>query len=162
MRFSFKTIFGSTLVLGLVFTLSSCKGNSAFSGKGAADSSAVQADKIIFKDMYRNPYASYHLSRQQYRGKLIYDHYCAVCHGENGDGNGFNSFNLQNSFGIRPFNFTDSSAVRKLKVDEIKKAIEAGGTAVGKSQYMPPWGKTLLPDEISALTQYIQTFMPAL
>ena len=162
MRISSKSILDSILAFGLAFIILQCGGNSVSGKKEIVGSSAVRTKEVFFADMYNNPYREAHLSRHQYRGKLIYDHYCAVCHGENGDGNGFNSFNLQDSFGIRPFNFADSTAAPLLKLAEIKRAIEGGGRAVGKSQYMPPWGKTLRDDEIIVLIDYIRTFIPML
>ncbi|MEE9170069.1 MAG: c-type cytochrome [bacterium] len=39
------------------------------------------------------------------KGKHLYAHYCAVCHGASGEGDGFNAFNLD----PRPRNLADSS-----------------------------------------------------
>jgi len=122
------------------------------------DTTSVTTPLVTFQEMLKNPYADLNLSREEYKGKVIFDRFCAVCHGKSGDGNGFNAFNLESSFQVKPFNFTDSTAMAKINRDEIEKAIIGGGPAVGKSQYMPPWGKTLRPDDIQALIQYIYTF----
>ena len=145
----------------LITVLSSCNSssrNESTQGGVSTDSEAVLHKAVTFSEMLANPYTDLGLSREQYHGKEIYDHFCAVCHGENGDGNGFNSFNLQNSFQVKPFNFTDSTAMAQLSRSEMERAIKEGGTAVGKSPYMPPWGHTLRSDEIKDVIDYIVTF----
>ncbi len=124
----------------------------------SADSVTVTKRSKTFRELLQNPYADMGLNRVEYKGKKIFDHYCAVCHGEEGDGNGFNAFNLESSFQVKPFNFTDSTAMAALSSETLKKAILEGGTAVGKSPYMPPWGYTLQPDEVNAVISYIYTF----
>ncbi len=142
------------LVLGFSRTVSVVLAQEA-----AGDTTAAKATLPTFEKMLKNPYADLNLTREEYRGKLIYDHYCAICHGQTGDGNGFNAFNLQSSFKVKPFNFTDSSAMANISLTEIRKAITEGGAAVGKSPYMPPWGYTLRPDEIRNVIAYIRTFV---
>jgi len=124
-----------------------------------SDTTSIPTPLVTFQEMLKNPYVDLNLSREENKGKVIFDRFCAVCHGKSGDGNGFNAFNLESSFQVKPFNFTDSTAMAKITRNEIEKAIIGGGPAVGKSQYMPPWGKTLRPDEIQALIQYIYTFL---
>ncbi len=88
-------------------------------------------------------------------GKELYQQYCVICHGESGDGNGFNAYNLKSNFGVQPFDFTDSSAVAQLLFDEIEKAVAFGGPAVGKSPYMPPWGETLNAYDLACLDNFV-------
>jgi mono/diheme cytochrome c family protein len=96
------------------------------------------------------------LDKMEYTGKLIFTRYCKVCHGAEGDGKGFNAFNLQNSFGIQPANFTDSTVIATLTDEAMTIAISKGAKAVGKSQYMPPWGGTLSSEEIDNVVAYIK------
>ncbi|RMD88336.1 MAG: cytochrome c [Calditrichaeota bacterium] len=88
-------------------------------------------------------------------GKELYRKYCEICHGETGDGNGFNAYNLKSNFNVQPFDFTDSTAVKDLTFEEVKKAIAHGGTAVGKSQYMPPWSNTLTDYDLECVSRYV-------
>jgi len=97
------------------------------------------------------------LDAESARGKELYLSYCAICHGESGDGKGFNAYNLKSNFGIEPFDFTDVSGVAQLDLDEVRKTITHGGPAVNKSQYMPPWGGVFTDWQIAALTVYIRT-----
>ncbi|MFQ5674356.1 MAG: c-type cytochrome [bacterium] len=95
------------------------------------------------------------LSVDLVRGKEIFQQYCAICHGESGDGNGFNAYNLKSNFGVQPFDFTDSTMVAELTFESVQRVIASGGTGIGKSQYMPPWGKTLNGYELHSLSSYL-------
>ena len=86
-------------------------------------------------------------------GKATYQHYCMICHGETGAGDGFNAFNVQ----PQPRDHTDP-AFQKAKTDaDLADAIRRGGAGVGLSPLMPPWGKTLTEDQISEVVAYIRT-----
>jgi mono/diheme cytochrome c family protein len=98
------------------------------------------------------------LNRDMARGKELYFQYCAICHGESGDGNGFNAYNLKSNFGIQPYDFTDSVANAQIKPDEFKMAIRNGGQAVSKSRYMPPWGGVLSDYDLACVTDYVLRF----
>lgn len=85
------------------------------------------------------------------QGKHLYKHYCAVCHGIGGKGNGPNADNLD----PHASDLT-SSEVASLSDEEIYDVIENGGAAVELSAYMPPWGKTLSKEQIQGLVDYIR------
>lgn len=84
-------------------------------------------------------------------GKKVYGKYCSVCHGIEGKGDGFNSYNLN----PRPRDFTDSSFVAKLDSTMIIETISAGGAEVGLSPLMPAWGRTLSKADIRYVAHYI-------
>ena len=96
------------------------------------------------------------LSREQLAGKPLYDHYCAVCHGKTGKGDGFNAFNIKDSLGITPADLSGSAAPPSL--DRLKQIITQGGPSAGKSKYMPPWGGTLAEPQIHVIARYVQSF----
>ena len=77
-------------------------------------------------------------------GKDIYSHYCQTCHGESGAGDGFNAFNLD----PRPRDLSDPALQKKKSDAEFADTIRRGGTGVGLSPLMPPWGHTLSPRQI--------------
>jgi mono/diheme cytochrome c family protein len=71
-----------------------------------------------------------------------------LCHGKAARGDGPNSSFLP----VRPANLQKS-----LLSDAQKEAIiRLGGAAVGRSQYMPPWGQELSDDEIRNLILYLR------
>ncbi len=84
-------------------------------------------------------------------GKHLFRHYCAVCHGPQGGGNGVNADNLD----PHPADLTGSE-VQALTDAEIQEVIEKGGAAVELSAAMPPWGKTLSAPQIRDLVAYIR------
>lgn len=90
------------------------------------------------------------------RGEDLYLQKCSVCHGNSGDGKGFNAYNLKSNFGVEPFNFkvSEDNALL-LSRNEVKKATTYGGLAVNKSQYMPPWGNTFIAYDIDCITIYV-------
>lgn len=93
------------------------------------------------------------ISRETARGEALYSQYCVICHGEAGDGKGFNAYNLKSNFGVEPFDFTDATA--QITFDDVKKAINYGGLSVNKSQYMPPWGATFTEYDLACITSYV-------
>lgn len=86
-------------------------------------------------------------------GDKIYSHYCAPCHGEKGDGKGFNAGNLD----PRPAVHTDSVLMSRRRDKDLYEVIQGGGRAVGKSTLMPPWGGTLGADQIQELISHLRS-----
>lgn len=89
----------------------------------------------------------------QRRGKRLFDHYCVVCHGKRGEGDGFNSYNLD----PKPHSLTDSIYIKKLSDDALVRIISYGGSSINKSNEMPAYGNTLDKKEITWLIDYIKT-----
>ena len=118
---------------------------------------AVPSDSTkSFTELVTSARNSGNLTRLEHKGKLVYDSYCLVCHGQDGDGKGFNAYNLKNSFGVQPADFTDSTFMANLTTEDIMNVIAQGGKRVNKSQYMPPWGSTLSGEEILNVVAYIK------
>ena len=93
------------------------------------------------------------LNYEESNGKKIFEHYCAVCHGATGEGDGFNAFNLN----PKPRNLADREAMKKLSNQQLFDTISQGGGERGKSNLMPPWGHTLNERQIRYLMAYIRT-----
>ena len=85
-------------------------------------------------------------------GKRLFSHYCAICHGENGDGSG-QYYGLTPS----PANFTDKAFMKSLSNETLFKAIMEGSASVGKSNMCPPWGKSFHSEELEFIVTYIRT-----
>jgi mono/diheme cytochrome c family protein len=111
-----------------------------------------------FMATFGSPGNSTDLTRDEMKGKLVYNRYCRVCHGEDGDGKGFNAFNLKNSFGVQPADFTDSTFMASVTSKSMMNVIANGGKALSGSQYMPSWGATLTREEIQNVGAYVTTF----
>lgn len=85
------------------------------------------------------------------QGEKMYMHYCSSCHGNKGDGKGFNAKNLD----PRPAVHTDSAFMSKRTNKDLRDAI-TGGRSIGKSTLMPPWGNTFTETQIQSLVLYIR------
>jgi len=85
-------------------------------------------------------------------GKRLFSHYCAICHGENGDGSG-QYYGLTPS----PANFTDKAFMKTLSNEMLFKAIMGGSASVGKSNMCPPWGKSFHGEELEFIVTYIRS-----
>lgn len=81
------------------------------------------------------------------RGSIVFRTYCALCHGYKADGNG----RAARSYSPRPANLTLSTATDEYRALIIRK----GGAAVGRSQFMPPWGNELTEEQISDVVYYL-------
>lgn len=95
------------------------------------------------------------LSREELAGRRLYQHYCPVCHGATGQGDGSNGYNLKSAFGVQPADLTKLDP--PLSMDQLERVISGGGPVLGKSQFMPPWGGTLAPSEIHAVAAYVRS-----
>lgn len=89
------------------------------------------------------------LSRVQTDGKRLFAHYCVSCHGDTGEGDGQNAYNLD----PKPANFRESLKARPRSY--WRQVIEGGTAGVGRSPLCPPWGHNLSPGEIDALVAYL-------
>lgn len=85
-------------------------------------------------------------------GEKIYQWYCSPCHGDKGDGNGFNAKNLD----PRPAVHTNAEFMSKRTDKDLYDVISGGGRAVGKSTLMPPWGNTFNKVQIKSLVKYLR------
>tara|TARA_B100000315_G_scaffold259397_1_gene315302 strand:+ start:33015 stop:33404 length:390 start_codon:yes stop_codon:yes gene_type:complete len=81
-----------------------------------------------------------------------YSLYCVQCHGSAGTGKGINAPFLS----VQPRNHTSAKDMGALSDENIAKAIEGGGLAVGKSNQMPPWGGIFAKAEIADLVKHLR------
>lgn len=81
-------------------------------------------------------------------GAEVFGRYCAMCHGEEGDGTG-PAARLHKP---PPANLRLST-----RSDDYKaRIIRVGGAAMGRSAGMPPWGQELDDGQIRALVAYLR------
>jgi mono/diheme cytochrome c family protein len=86
-------------------------------------------------------------------GKVTFTYYCQTCHGETGAGDGFNAFNLD----PHPRDLSAADFQKKKSDADLADAIRRGGSGVGLSALMPPWGHTLSDRQVGELVLYIRT-----
>lgn len=80
-------------------------------------------------------------------GLLLYQKYCYVCHGVEGDGDGI----MTNLMGIMPMDHTNPNETNRLDNEELIKSI-----LDGKGRFMPAWRGILTQNDVEALVSYIR------
>lgn len=93
------------------------------------------------------------LSYEQRQGKELYTKYCAICHGKEGKGDGFNAFNLE----PRPRDFTDLKYMNALSDARLIETVIKGGRGVNRSPLMPTWGGRLKNDEVAYVLSFVRS-----
>jgi len=86
-------------------------------------------------------------------GKKLYTTYCSTCHGEQGKGDGTAAASLP----AKPADHTNGAVMNKLSDKFLVDVISKGGSAVGRSSFMPSWGGALNEGQIKDIVAYIRT-----
>ena len=86
---------------------------------------------------------------QGFRGSLVFFNYCVTCHGPNADGNG----RAAKLYDPRPANLRASDK----NLQYMRLIVRNGGKALGRSEFMPPWGEELTDEQIDDVTAYLQS-----
>lgn len=129
--------------LSLVFLAAGCG-----SSQREQDAYPSQIAELVADGEHPDP-----LAEARSQGSQVYEHYCRICHGELGQGDGFNSTNLA----VPPRDFSDEEFWKSATEDKLRAAITGGGTAVGKSVLMPAWGNTLSDEQVRTVIAYLRT-----
>ena len=80
-------------------------------------------------------------------GVQLYQKYCRVCHGEEGDGDGI----MTTLMGISPMDHTNPNETNRLDNNELVRSI-----LDGKGRFMPAWRGILSQSDVEALVSYIR------
>lgn len=87
------------------------------------------------------------------KAKATFKKSCASCHGVEGKGDGL----MSASFPVKPVDWTDCGAMKKLTDDKLFNTIKKGGAATGQSALMPPWESALSDSEIKDLVAFVRS-----
>ena len=90
------------------------------------------------------------LGYQEAQGKRVFYQYCVWCHA---DATPAGPSNRSNLTPVPPL-INDGEKLNGESDEFIQKMITLGGSALGKSAMMPPYGKTLSPAEIKAVISF--------
>jgi len=101
-------------------------------------------------DVFRKQAQEEGLSRTETEGRRLFGQYCATCHGERGQGDGQNAYNLD----PKPPDLSQS--LRSHAPSYWRQIIEGGTAAVGRSPLCPPRGRALSAREIDTLVAYLE------
>ncbi|HWO41089.1 MAG TPA: cytochrome c [Candidatus Eisenbacteria bacterium] len=86
-------------------------------------------------------------------GEKLYATYCSGCHGDKGKADG----PAANSLPVKPADHTNGAVMNRLSDKYLRDIISKGGTAVGKSSFMPGWGSQLTEPQVRDLVAYIRS-----
>ncbi len=90
------------------------------------------------------------LDYQQSQGKRVFYQYCVWCHADSSPAGPSNRSNLT----PQPPLMNDGDKLNGESDEFMQNIITLGGSALGKSAMMPPYGKTLSPTDIKAVTAF--------
>jgi cytochrome c oxidase cbb3-type subunit 3 len=93
------------------------------------------------------------LARDVIAGRALYQQYCSMCHGPQGQGNGPAAATMN----PKPRNHTDGRYMNTLSDTHLTTVISEGGAAVQRSPLMPSWKGTLSPQQIADVVTYLRT-----
>jgi mono/diheme cytochrome c family protein len=82
-----------------------------------------------------------------FRGSIVYTNYCVLCHGIKGDGHG----RAARLYDPKPANLVLSDKNPQYK----ELIIRRGGKALGRSQFMPPWGQELTDEQVTDVVTFL-------
>ena len=92
-------------------------------------------------------------AQNQAEGRKLYASYCSTCHGEKGKGDGMAAKSLP----AKPADHTNGAIMNQMNDKFLLDIIAKGGSAVGKSSFMPSWGSALDEKQIRDLIVFIRT-----
>lgn len=92
------------------------------------------------------------LNYQQAQGARVFQADCVWCHADATPAGPSNRSNVAPT----PPLINDGATLNALSDEFLQNVITLGGSAMGKSAMMPPWGRTLTGDEIRAVIAYIR------
>lgn len=101
---------------------------------------------------WNNPDRIIQLDYSQTQGKLIFYQQCVWCHSDTTPAGPSNRSNVTPT----PPLMNDGAVLNGEQDQSLRKIIALGGSAVGKSAMMPPYGKSLTPGEIDDLIAYMR------
>ena len=82
-----------------------------------------------------------------YRGAIVFQNYCVLCHGVTAEGNG----RAARLYDPKPANLVVSD-----KNDAYKELIiRRGGEALKRSKFMPPWGRELTDEQVGDVVTFL-------
>ena len=101
---------------------------------------------------WNDPQRTIALDYQQAQGKRIFYTQCVWCHADATPAGPSNRSNVSPA----PPLMNDGATLNKESDATLKSVIALGGSALGKSAMMPPYGRTLSDEEIADLIAYIR------
>jgi len=139
----------SALATLAILAVASC---SACLQKSAALPSDPAARAYDVEPNWNDPQKLIPLNYQQAQGKRLFYERCVWCHADATPAGPSNRGNLNPT----PTLMNDGATLNALSDEYLQNIITLGGSAMGKSAMMPPWGQTLTQDDVRAIIAYMR------
>lgn len=91
------------------------------------------------------------------RGERAYLAYCAMCHGDNGAGDGPLASDLTREAAAVPLRLDDAARLQQLGPSGLRHVITVGGAHTQRSNMMPAWGERLGARLIDDIATFVET-----
>jgi mono/diheme cytochrome c family protein len=101
---------------------------------------------------WNNPEHTFALDYNQDQGKRVFYQQCVWCHADTTPAGPSNRSNVSPD----PPLMNDGNILNKESDASLRRAIALGGSAVGKSAMMPPYGSTLTEEQIDDVIAYMR------
>ena len=95
------------------------------------------------------------LSTSAARGQAVFLQYCAMCHGDGGQGDGELAGAIRHRAGVTVANLTDRGEIERLGRVGVRRVVALGGGHTGRSNLMPAWGERLAPRQINDVADFV-------
>lgn len=92
------------------------------------------------------------LDYTQAQGQRLFYTYCVWCHADSSPAGPSNRSNVTPN----PPLANDGATLNPMSDEMLRNTITLGGSAMGKSAMMPPWGKTLSQKDIAAIIAFMR------
>jgi cytochrome c oxidase cbb3-type subunit 3 len=89
------------------------------------------------------------------REQRVFLQYCAMCHGNGGEGDGEMASMIFARAGVRVANLTDRAKIERIGRSGVLRTVSLGGGHTGRSNLMPPWGDRLTARELNDVVDYV-------
>jgi mono/diheme cytochrome c family protein len=127
-------------LLAAVFAAAACQPRTK--SESAAPSAAAIADSL-------SRMAAFH------RGQQAFLSYCAMCHGDGGNGDGELAATIYKKSGVRVARLNDRERMGRLTRADVLTVIKEGGGHTGRSNLMPAWGERLERGMIEDIAEFV-------
>jgi cytochrome c5 len=138
-----RILLAALLIASIAGPIACRKKAEAVTAKPALKAYDVEQD-------WNDPQNTILLNYQQAQGKRVFYKTCVWCHADSTPAGPSNRSNVSPT----PPLFNDGAIINALPDEFMQNTITLGGSAMGKSAMMPPWGRTLSQEEIRAVIAF--------
>lgn len=139
--FNARVFVFASVLLGCSLSVYGTEAEDAQRARIISECTGMDSEDCVVRKFKDSPEASI------IRGKIVYQHYCVLCHGVSAQGDG-RAAKIHNP---KPANLVMS----QVPAEYLSLIIRKGGEQMGRSKAMPPWGDQLTDEQIRDLINHL-------